>query len=66
MSNLRTAAQQALEALEFMADEWGPKQFGKFGFPASKGYPPVITCSEYKEGRHYSLRDLLRTRENKT
>jgi hypothetical protein len=23
MSNLRTAAQQALEALEFMADEWG-------------------------------------------
>jgi hypothetical protein len=23
MSDLRTAAQQALEALEFMADEWG-------------------------------------------
>ena len=43
-----------------------PKQFGKFGFPAKNGYPPVITCDKYKEGRHYSLRDLLRTRENRT
>ena len=40
-----------------------PPPFGRFGRSTVKGYPPVTSCNEYTEGRHYSLRDLLRTRE---
>jgi hypothetical protein len=43
-----------------------PKQFGKFGRSTVKGYPPVTTCDKYKDGRHYSVRDLLRNRESKS